>query len=341
MADGFEQLKRDLKLKSPGCFYIFHGEEAYLRSVYLQRLKDQILDELTQDFNFHRFTAENLDPQALLDAVEALPMMAQRSMVQIDDVDFFAQNEDNRAKYTAIFAELPDYCTVVLVYETVSFKPDKRKKALAQALEQASVVEFTKPTERELIQWIGRHFKARQKAISVDLCQYLIQITGGLMTSLLPEIEKVASFAPGDTVTRADIDAVVEPVLEAVAFEISDAITQRRHEQALVKLRVLLQKQEEPIMILGAIGSQMRRLLTARRLQAAGKNARDLMSLCGIPSFPANKLMDAARRLSDRFCERAVLLCLAADEQLKTSYDDPDRILELLVLELAQEAARG
>ena len=155
MADGFEQLKRDLKLKNPGRFYIFHGEEAYLRSVYLQRLKDQILDELTQDFNFHRFTAENVDPQALLDAVEALPMMAQRSMVQIDDVDFFAQNEDNRTKYASIFGDLPDYCTVVLVYETVSFKPDKRKKALAQALERASVVEFTKPAERELIRQLA------------------------------------------------------------------------------------------------------------------------------------------------------------------------------------------
>ena len=48
--------------------------------------------------------------------------------------------------------------------------------------------------------------------------------------------------------------------------------------------------------------------------------------------------MDFARQLSQSFIDRAVLLCLETDEKLKTSYDEPERLLELLVLELAQEA---
>ena len=42
-----------------------------------------------------------------------------------------------------------------------------------------------------------------------------------------------------------------------------------------------------------------------------------------------------------RFCARAVELCLEADEKLKTSYDDPERVLEFLVLELAGESRNG
>ena len=92
------------------------------------------------------------------------------------------------------------------------------------------------------------------------------------------------------------------------------------------------------IAMLGAVGSHMRRLHAARILQAAGKTAQDLASLCGVAPFAANKCFAQARRLSDRFCAQAVLLCCEADRQMKTSYDDPARILELLILQLAEEA---
>ena len=77
------------------------------------------------------------------------------------------------------------------------------------------------------------------------------------------------------------------------------------------------------------------------RLMDAGKRQQDLMKLYGISGFPAQKAMETARRLPERFCARAVELCLEADEKLKTSYDTPDRVLEMLVLELAGESRNG
>ena len=114
-----------------------------------------------------------------------------------------------------------------------------------------------------------------------------------------------------------------------------------RYETALQTLRTLLQKQEEPVKILGGMGSQFRRLLAAKRLLDGGKRQQDLMKLCGINGYPAQKAMETAKRLSERFCARAVELCLEADEKLKTSYDTPERVLELLVLELAGESRNG
>ena len=130
----------------------------------------------------------------------------------------------------------------------------------------------------------------------------------------------------------------MEPTLEAVVFEITDALGQREFDRALERLSVMLKLRAEPIAMLGAVGSHMRRLHAARILQAAGKTAQDLASLCGVAPFAANKCFAQARRLSDRFCAQAVLLCCEADRQMKTSYDDPARILELLILQLAEEA---
>ena len=338
---GLDRLKRELKEDCLGNFYLFFGEEAYLRTYYADQLKKKLIDDFTEAFNFHRFTEETISPQALADSVDSLPMMAERSLIVVEDIDFYKQPEDARTAYAAIFSDLPDYCTLLLIYDTVEYKQDKRMKALTQALENAVEVQFNRPTERELSVWIARHFRQHEQRITEDLCRYFIQITGGSMTQMLTEIEKVAAYAKAPDITRADIDAVVEPVLEAVIFDLTDAITAGRYEDALLKLTVLLQKQEEPIPILGAIGSQMRRIVAAQVLMTQGKGTRDVMALCGCASYPAECALKFARRLSTRFCERAVELCLETDLQMKTSYDDPQRLLELLVLRLAQEARNG
>ena len=57
--------------------------------------------------------------------------------------------------------------------------------------------------------------------------------------------------------------------------------------------------------------------------------------------YVLQKTMTTARRLSDNFCRRAVELCLEADRQLKGFGGDDQRILELLLLQMAQEVRRG
>ena len=340
--DSFQQLKGAMKAKNFERLYFFHGEEMFLLRHYLEQMKKKILDELTESFNFHRFTQENFSVQEFADAVEALPMMAENTFVQVDDVDPFKLPEAERNKMAEIFSDVPDYCTVVFTYEIVDWKPDKRLKALWSAVDQkGTVVEFAKQSQRDLIAWVTRHFAARGKKISTDLCAYLIDITGGTMTALQGEIQKIAAFSGADTICKADIDAVTEPVLDAVVFQMTDLLGSGQYGAALLKLQQLFKMQQEPIAILGAVGGHFRRISTARTLIDCGKNSNDLMRLCGLKDYPARKTMSAAGKFSARFCRRAAELILETDHQMKTSFDDSQRLLELLILRLAQEARNG
>lgn len=335
--DGYAQLRRDLKEKNLSRFYIFYGEEDYLRKNYWARLRDTLLDDLTADFNFHRMNAETFSVDALADSLEALPMMAERSLVLVEDVDFFALSETERERAAALLADVPEYCCLVLSYE--SFSPDKRKKRLWEAMEKNAVlVEFAYQNESELRAWIQRHFRHHGKSIAPELCSYLLQQCGQSMTRLNGEIEKLCSYSGAETIVRADIDAVVEPTLDAVVFQISDALAQRDFGRALERLHVLLKLQTDPIPIVAAIGTQMRRLYAARLLEGAGKTADELAQLTGMRSFAANKTMSQARRLSLRFCRTAVELCCQTDQQLKSSYAEGEQLAELLILRLAEEA---
>ena len=340
--NNLQELKLHLKNKDLGRLYIFHGEETFLLNHYLTQIRKQLLDPLTESFNFHRLNNETFDIRSFADAVENLPMMAESTFVQVDDIDLFKMNEGDRTKMTEILSDIPDYCTVVFTYETVSWKPDKRLKKLWEAVDgNALIVEFAKQDQRDLIAWVTRHFAAQKKRISTDLCAYLIDITGGTMTALSGEIQKICAYSGADEIKKSDIDAVTEPVLDAVVFQMTDLLSSGRYDQAMLKLQTLLKMQQEPLAILGAVGGHFRRIGTARTLLDYGKNSSDLQKLCGIPDYPARKTMEAARRFRPEFCAKAAELVLETDYKMKTSFDEPERLLELLILQLAQEAVHG
>ena len=340
-SNGLQELKTAIKAKQLDRLYFFHGEETFLLNHYLGQMKKIALDELTESFNFHRLNNENFDIRDFADAVENLPMMAESTFVQVDDIDLFKMNEGDRTRMAEILTDIPEYCTVVFTYLTVAWKPDKRLKKLWEAVEGGSIVEFAKQDQRDLIAWVGRHFAARKKRISGDLCAYLIEITGGTMTALSGEIEKICAYSGAEEIRRSDIDAVTEPVMDAVVFQMTDLMSSGRYDQALVKLQQLLKMQQEPLAILGAVGGHFRRIGTARTLLDHGRGAGELAKLYGIQDFAARKSMDIARRFKPEFLAAAARLVLETDYNMKTSFDDSERLLELLILQLAQEVAHG
>ena len=337
-----QQLKLDIRNKQCQRLYFFHGEETFLLHHYLEQLKKILLDELTESFNFHKLNNETFDVQSFADSVENLPMMAENTFVWVDEIDIFKMNETDREKMAEILSDIPEYCTVVFTYITTAWKPDKRLKKLWDAVDKnGTIVEFAKQEPRDLIPWVARHFASRQKHITNDLCAYLIDITGGTMTALSGEIAKIAAYSGADDIRKSDIDAVTEPVLDAVVFQMTDLLSQGEYGPALLKLQQLLKMQQEPLSILGAIGTHFRRLAAARILMDNGKGPQELMRLCGLGDYPARKTMSSAGRFSSRFYAKAAELVMETDNRIKTSFDEPERLLELLLLQLAQEARNG
>ena len=340
--NGLTQLKLAIREKRADRLYIFYGEETFLLNHYLQQLRKLLIDELTESFNFHKLTNETFDLQTFADAVENLPMMAESTMVWVDEVDIFKMNETDRTRMGEILSDIPEYCTVVFTYETTPWKPDKRLKKLWDAVDKyATIVEFPKQEQRDLISWVTRHFSARGKKITPDLCAYLIDITGGTMTALAGEIAKICAYSGADDIKRSDIDAVTEPVLDAVVFEMTDMLSRREYGPALMKLRTLLQMQQEPLMILGAIGGHFRKLSVARTLLDHGRPASELMKLCAMSDYAARKNMSVAAKFSANFYAKAAQLVMETDYCMKTSLDAPERLLEVLLTQLAQEARNG
>lgn len=336
--EGYRQLKKDLSAGTIGSLYIFHGEEAYLRDYYLEQMKEKLIPAGMDSFNYHLLPGKTLTVQKLAEIVDGLPMMSQRTMVVVSDYDIFKAPEGERALMAQLLGDLPDYCCLVFLYDTVPYKSDARMKKLAGAIkEHGQVVQFARQAQNDLVDWIGRRFRALGHDIDTADAQYLIFLCGDLMNGLISEIGKIGAYAKNRRVTRADIDAVAIPVIDAVVFQMTDALTRKQFDQAFSVLNDLLRLQQAPIMILAVLGKHLRQLYSARIALETGQGSRWIMDLWGMRSaYPADKLIDAARRHDLAWCKRAMARCAETDLAMKSvAGADAKELLIGLLLELA------
>lgn len=340
----YQQLKRDLSAKTLGQCYILHGDESYLREYYLEQMKKLLLPDGMESFNLHTLQGKACSPTRLLELLDHLPMMSERTMLVVTDYDLFKAGEEDRRAMTAILSDLPAYCCLVFVYDLIEYKGDARMKQLTAALrEHASIVNFERQSQSDLTDWIRRRFAAWKRSISPSDAQYLIFLCGDLMHGLIGEIEKIGAYSKQPQVSRAEIDALAIPQLDAVVFQMTDALMQKNFDKATAVLGDLLHMQEAPIMILAVLGKQFRQLFSARLLFDRGGQMRDLMELWGMrSSYPAEKLMNAARGFSPAWCRRSVLRCARADLAMKSQTGSVAQELLLnLVLELSIEVSHA
>ena len=129
-------------------------------------------------------------------------------------------------------------------------------------------------------------------------------------------------------------------MLDAVVFDMTSAVTKGDYDRASELLGQLLKKQEEPIMILGVISKELRRLYTARLALDSGKDKLWLMDLWNMRSdYPARLLLDAARKTTHEWCANGLALCQKLDRRMKSEKGiDREGELKLLLMQLAQRA---
>ena len=330
------ELKQALKEGTLKNLYVFHGEEAFLRDSCLGKLKDTVLPAGLEDFNLHTAQGKECSVDWIEQAVDCLPMMSERTLVTVTDFDLFGQGDKARERLLDILSNLPDYCCLVFVYDLLAYKAPAKDKLAALLKKEGAVVNFQRQEQKTLAAWICRQFEKAGKSADTSDAEYLIFLVGDLMHDLSAEIGKIAAYAPNQRVTRGDMDAVCIPKVDAVVFQMTDAMARKDFDKAASVLADLLHSREPGVMILSVMGKYFRQLYTARLYLDAGKSRGEFMELWGMKSgYQADKLMDAARKFSLPWCRYAVRRCAETDIVLKSSYGQEGEVLTALLMELA------
>ena len=335
---GYEALRAAIKAGVPANLYIFYGEERYLLQTMARQLKELLIPGGFEEFNYHRLTGKGLTVQELAETAEAMPMMAEHTLITVTDMDIFKLDESQRTALIDLLGDFPPYCTLVFLYEQVPYKRDGKMKKLCAALnEYVQEVEFVQQERSDLLKWLKRRFAATGHDIDQTAADHLLFTCGSLMRGLIPEVEKIAAYARHERITVADIDAVAEPVLDARIFDMTNAVTARKYDRAAAILADLLRMQTEPIAILAALGKELRRLYTARLALDGGKDRVWLKELWSMSSdYPAKLLLQAAKNVDHDWCRQAVKRSQTLDRRMKSERNmDSEGELKLFLMELA------
>ena len=84
---------REVKSGEPEPLYFIYGEETYMLDKALDAITEAACPEGTNDFNYDVFRGNDIDGEAILSAAEMLPMMAERRLVMVLDLQEVSLSE--------------------------------------------------------------------------------------------------------------------------------------------------------------------------------------------------------------------------------------------------------
>lgn len=341
----YNTLERALKAGPPARVYMLRGDEDYLRDQYLGVLRDMCVPEGLDSFNYRRINGPKLELRELSEAVESMPFMGERTLVEVRDFDVNKTSDYDGTAFAALLADIPEWATLVFIFAP-GYAPDGRLGPV-KAIRKCGVdAQFTPQEGAQLIRWVMKHFGEEGKQCPSDVAEHLLYVCGSLMNTLLPEIVKIAGAAKGESITKRDIDAVAERRPDTKVYEMTDLLGQGDYDRAAKKLAELLDdKSQSASGLLYMISEQMRQLYCAK-VAPRGAASRSYMLECfpelAARSFLIPKLVQTANRYSLPRLSRAVTLCAECEFSMRNGgmATDSERLGELLV-RLAMDRSDG
>lgn len=335
--------RKEIK-KSPAGSYLFFGDEDYLKVADLQLARQVICpDETFAVFNEIVFDALDFSADKLEDALMAPPMMAERKLIVVRGLDFKAMKPSDLDALVSVCTHTADYDFNVLIISVSSgaidpgYLPKKPSAVLTKLASVLRPVYFERCSPAQLSAWVSRHYAAAGVEASPEIASATVARCGRDMFSLASEIEKIAFYALSNgrrQITREDVELVGIPAEEFDSFAFSNAILERRSDDALRILADMKLRRVEPLSALSEIVRVWCDLAAVRAMTIQGLDPDAIASVLKMHSYKVKIYARQAALLSDDTMKRAIRTCQSADLAMKSGSGQNYRQLELLICSL-------
>ena len=254
--------------KEPFSLYVVAGDEAFLRRRALEKLRQEILGDASEEFACSVFQGDGTDWSVARNEVSTLPFLSERRLVIVESADGFVKN--HRAKLEKFVKEEPPK-TGVLILDLKSW-PSNTK--LAKMIDKNATITCKAPSVPKLVDWCCQWaLDHHDKQLVKNAAQWLVELVGQEMGLLDQEIAKLAVYV-GDAkkISRQDVDRLVGNNRADKIFKIFNLIGQGQVAGALAFLDRALSLGDDPMALWGGMSWHLRRLAQAARLTQEGKS---------------------------------------------------------------------
>src|SRR4051812_28137035 len=320
-------------------FYVLSGDEDFLKRRVLSLLVPLVLGDADPEYGLTTFPGDKADFSTVRNELDSVSFFSDRRLVVIDQADPFV---------TKFRPQLEAYVTDpsaagVLVLDVKAFPATTK---LAKAVPDAAHIVCKGPPEYRLPLWSVEWCQTQYgKKLTTPAAQLLVELVGPAMGVIDQELQKLKDFVgEKPAIDVPDVDGLTGRSRGANVFKILDAVGDGKPAAALQILSELFEEGEAPLAVLGALGSQLRKLARAARMYKQGTPFDEALTKAGVPTWPQAR--EAARKQmrhlgADRLYKLYDWL-LETDAGLKGGNPLPDRLqIERLVVRLARQKASG
>lgn len=190
----FEAFAKQLKRgEIPGALYLF-GEEDVLKEEIVRAALDRVLDPAMRDFNFDQRSAPQLDPESVETLCMTLPMMAERRVVLIKEVEHWGKRAAARAAMLR-YLEKPVPETVVIMVQGASRRDDRRDEEDSDLIRLATAVEVDALPAGKAAKWVLKRAEDRGISLTEEAAAHLVRAVQGSLGAARSELDKLAGLA--------------------------------------------------------------------------------------------------------------------------------------------------
>ena len=346
----FDVFSRQIKSGDiPPAIYLY-GDEDVLKDEAVCAILDAVVDPGLRDFNYDIRSASQLDPDHVEALCTTLPMMANRRLVVIRDVE--AWNKRARAKAAVLhYLGKPAAETVLILVQGASRKEEERSEADGDLVRLACAVEVARCTPRLAEKWVIKRAEERGVRLEPAAASHLVKAVDADLGAARSELDKLAGLGGSAPITLEQLTALLGIRHGETQADWCDAVLEDDPARASSILPHLLdQSGVSGVGLLAQLGTHLVGLGIARALYDRGQRGAGLergVFDAIMRARPARLDYRGAAARWSRAAEAwplgrvdaAIAAARGADQRLKgTTLADERGVLVDLIMQLAHRA---
>lgn len=326
-----QKMYKDLEKRALSPIYFIFGDEPYLLNQCVGRFKYAVLNEGATDFNYDLFYASGADISRVVEAVETMPMMAERRLIILKEAQELTDKE------WALLEPLINSAVDSSVFVIMASRVDKRKKSIRLLIDKADSVECKKPYENEIPGWIKSIATNLGVLISNDAIHLLHKLVGNHLTEIETELNKLSDFVGGQRkIEVSDVAQVVSRSKDESVFDFTKAVGSNDRLKALEHLVRLMDQGQNGVGIVTLVARHIRILLIIKKGLNEGLTGAKLAHYAQVAPYFLDGYLEQSRHWQTKKLEHALVVLSETDKALKSSPLSSAIWLENMVLKTCQ-----
>ena len=320
-----------------GNLKLFYGENTYLIESEMKKIKKEF-GELVLGINYVPLDENNIN--TVIAELETPPFGYERKLIIAKNCNLLKkETKTKKNKNAEISQKIADYIKnnfdnmqddilFIIIEETA----EKTSELYKEITKHGEIKEFTELKPAELVQKLRSICNGYKVELDAETAKYIVEICGTSLQELINEIRKLIEYAGiNGKIDRKAVDLLAIPKIEAVIFDLTDNLGNKKIAEALEVLRNLIYNKEPVQKILITLYNHFKKLYLVKLAVQENSDLVPILNLKPTQTFLISKYKKQAEYFSKHKLRQILEQLIDLDANSKVGKIDLNLGLEAIL----------